>query len=317
MQESNTFDLLYIFKVILRKKKFIIGFTLLAVIIALIVGLIAPKKYTSSSIFIVKNPILLDRNYIFRNQMFENKEFFAVPDDVDQVEFISKSDAMIRYLNEEFKLGEHYGIESPFWLRLKIKGNFAFSRQDTKNIEIFYTDPDPDMAMNVTRAIREYLQSKFTKYFVESNQQIAQSLKGEAQIIDATIVSLVDSINAVKIANGLNNYLLPTRNEGLSTPVSGNFNSSQLGAIEYLHQLTTVKDKLTEDKAKYQSLIYEFEMLERGNMNMFYLVQDAYKPTEPSHPKLLLILLGTLVGALVVTSIIAVFGAYYKEKVRS
>ena len=317
MNENNQFDLLYIFRVILRKKKFILGFSAIALIVALVVSLIAPKQYTSSSIFIVKNPILLDRNYIFRNQMFENKEFFAVPDDVDQIEFISKSEAMLRYLINEFDLGNHYGIKSPYWLRLKVKGNFAFSRQDTKNIEIFYTDKDPEMAMKITKAVREYLELKFSRYFLESNRQVASALKLELKVLDSTVTVLADQINELKVASNLSNYLLPSRTElGGSTP-SGSLNPSQLKALEELHRLTTLKDQLTGDQAKYNSLIHEFELIEKGGMNVLYLVQDAYLPDEASHPKVLLILIGTLLGSLIITSVIAVFGAFYRERIKA
>lgn len=318
MQEQHNFDLVYIFRVIFKRKKFILGITGILLVVALLVSLIAPKQYTSSAIFIVKNPILLDRNYIFRNQMFENKEFFAVPDDVDQVEFISKSDAMIWYLIQELDLAKHYNIKSPFWLRLKVKNNFAFSRQDTKNIEIFYTDKDPEMSRKVTQAIKDYLEDRFTKYFVKSNKQIANSLAAESVVLDSTVTALSTSINQIRIENNLHNYLLPTRTQTQTgTTGGGNLNATQLTALENLHQLTTLKDQLTTDQAKYQSLMHEFDVLEKGDMRMFYTVQDAYTPDESSHPKTLLILLGTLIGGLFITSIIAVFGAFYKERIKA
>lgn len=316
MNDNNSFDLLYIFKLLFKKKKFIILTTLAAVAIAAIVVLIAPKKYTSSSIFIVKNPILLDRNYVFRTQMYENKEFFAVPEDVDQVELISKSEAMIRFLVEKFDLANYYGIKNPYFLRMKIKNNFAFSRQDTKNIEIFYTDKDPEKAREITLAIRNYIEDKFLKYFIESNRTIAEALRTEMLQMDSTIQTYTDTIVAIKNAYQLNNFLVPVRGAVQTTQTASNLSTAQVEALEQLQNFTALKDKLIDNKAQYLTLVNEFEMVRNGNVNIFYLVQDAYTPDEASHPKSLLIILGTLIGSLFIASIIVVFGAFYREKIK-
>jgi uncharacterized protein involved in exopolysaccharide biosynthesis len=316
MNDNNNFDLLHIFKLIFRRKKFILTITLVATAIALLISILAPSKFTSSSIFIVKNPILMDRNYIFRNQMFENKEFFAVPEDVDQVELISKSEALIRYLIEEFDLANYYGIKNPYILRWKIKMNFAFDRQDTKNIEIFYTDKDPEMARKITKAIRDYLEVKFVKYFIESNKSIINALQAEMKIIDSSIAVYTDAIVEIKSNNGLNNYLIPVRgNQNVAVSATG-LTAQQVKALEELHNYTALKDKLIESKTNYTSLIHEFDLVQNGEVGIFYLVQDAYTPTEASHPKTILITLGTLVGAAFISMLIVVFSAFYKEKIK-
>jgi len=74
---DQSFDLIGIFKQIFKKKVFIISITLAALIISFIFCSLQQKKYTSRSVFIVKNPILIDRNFVFRNSNFENKEFFC------------------------------------------------------------------------------------------------------------------------------------------------------------------------------------------------------------------------------------------------
>lgn len=316
MSESNTFDLLHIFKIILRRKKFILIVTGIAVLIAALFGFLGPKQYTSSSIFIVKNPILLDKNYVFRNTMYEHKEYFAIPNDVDQVETIFKSETMLRHIISEFDLANHYGTHDPFWLRLKVKGNIAFDRKDTKNIEIFYTDKDPEMAEKVTRAIVAYLEDKFVKYFKHSNQQVADAVKSELKFLAQDIDSVTLQINALKNEHNLNGYLLPTRTDAVSVASSSSVSPTQAAALEQIQNLTKIKDQLASDQAKYISTIHEFELMERGGMRVFYLVQDSYRPDISSHPKSLLIILGTLVGSLVLTSLWVVFAAFYKEKLK-
>lgn len=317
MNESNTFDLLSIVRLIFKRKKIVLLVTTIAVIVAILFCLIAPKQYTTSTVFIVKNPILLDKNYVFRNTMYEHKEYFAIPNDVDQVETIFKSESLINYLISELKLSEYYDIQSPFWLRLKVKNAMAFDRKDTKNIEIFFTDKDPEMAELAARTIREYLEEKFVNYFKHSNKQVAEAVKNELQYIKADLDSLTNQILALKAEHGLNNYMLPTRGESVIASTStGNVSGAQLVALEQINNLSKIKDQLASDQAKYISTIHEFELMERGGMKVFYLVQDAYKPNIPTHPKSIIIILGTLIGSLVLTSLWVVFASFYKEKLK-
>lgn len=317
MNESNTFDLLSIVRLIFKRKKIVLLVTTIAVIVAILFCLIAPKQYTTSTVFIVKNPILLDKNYVFRNTMYEHKEYFAIPNDVDQVETIFKSESLINYLISELKLSEYYDIQSPFWLRLKVKNAMAFDRKDTKNIEIFFTDKDPEMAELAARTIHEYLEEKFVNYFKHSNKQVAEAVKNELQFIKADLDSLTNQILALKAEHGLNNYMLPTRGESVIASTStGNVSGAQLVALEQINNLSKIKDQLASDQAKYISTIHEFELMERGGMKVFYLVQDAYKPNIPTHPKSIIIILGTLIGSLVLTSLWVVFASFYKEKLK-
>jgi len=313
-QEKNDFDLIHIFRIIAKRKKFVLLFTTIVVAIGAICCLITDKKYTSSSLFIVKNPILFDRNFVFRNSLYEHKEFFAVPNDVDQVEAIAKSEDLLRHITSKFDLANYYGISNPFLLRMKVKGNFSFSRQDTKNIEVYFTDKDPKLAEEVTREIRNYLENKFLNYFLEANKQVTTALKIELGDINLKIDSLSTEIQMIRETNGLQNQLLPTR--GTTIQNNSNISGNQVAALEKLQSVVTLKDQLTKDQAEYYSLINEFEMIGKGNMNIFYIVHDALLPDESSHPKTILILIGCLIGGLFFSSVIVVSGAFYREKER-
>jgi len=318
MSEQTTnqkpFDLIHMLRIIAKRKKFVFIFTGIILAIGVLCCIITDKKYTSSTLFIVKNPILFDRNFVFRNSLYEHKEFFAVPNDVDQVEAIAKSEELLRHITQKFNLAEYYGISEPFLLRLKVKSNYAFSRQDTKNIEVYFTDKDPKLAEEVTREIRQYMERKFLNYFLEANKQVTTALKAELQEINASVDSFDTEILVLREANGLNNQLLPTRGTSIQSNV--NLSGSQSAALEKLQSLVTLKDQLIKDQAEYYSLINEFEMIGKGNMNIFYIVHDAYLPDETSHPKTILILLGCLIGGLFISSVIAVSGAFYREKVK-
>lgn len=313
-KHQEPFDLIHILRIIAKRKKFVFIFTGIIMAIGTLCCIITDKKYTSSSLFIVKNPILFDRNFVFRNSLYEHKEFFAVPNDVDQVEAIAKSEELLRHITNKFDLEKYYGISDPFLLRLKVKSNYAFSRQDTKNIEVFFTDKDPKLAKEIAKEIREYMERKFLNYFLEANKQVTTALKTELQEINISIDSFNKEIQTLRETNGLHNQLLPTRGTAIQSNV--NLSGSQSAAMEQLLSLVTLKDQLIKDQAQYYSLINEFEMIGKSKMNIFYIVHDAYLPNETSHPKTILILLGCLIGGLFISSVIVVSGAFYREKVK-
>lgn len=314
--EPTSFDLVHICRIIARRKKFVFGLTGLVVLIGLIFCLVSPKRYTSQTIFIVKNPLMMDRNYVFRNTLYEHKEFFAVPDDIDQVEAIAKSDALLWHLINKFKLDEYYGISNFGLLKRRVKLSFAFSRKDTKNIEMFFTDKDPKMAHQVLAEAKAFMEKMFLDYFVQANVQISTTLKEKLTVLDQQIDSVSKDIVSLRTANGLNSQLLPTRGDAMAS----NNNAvapQQMLALEQLQSIITTKDKLVEDRAQMSSLLNELSVFTNENVNIFYTVQDAYEPNidDNSHPKTWYILIGCLLGGFFLSVCIAVFGAFYKEKV--
>lgn len=316
MSENNSFDLLEIIRVIYKKRKFVIILTLAALLTGIVFCIVSDSKYTSQTIFIVKNPQMLDRNYIFRNTNYEHKDFFAIPDDIDQVEAIAKSNALLWHLINKFELDKVYGIKNPAWLLRVVKWNFVFTRTDTKNIELFYTDKDPKRAEAITREAREYMESKFKEYFMETNTQISNALNLKLNALNDSIASLNVTINHLKDSTGLHGKLQPTRGATINNNASLNINKHTSENLETLQELLLIKDNLANDRSEYIRLINEFSVFQQTDMKVFFVVQDAYEPNEASHPKSILIIIGCLIGGFLFASFLAVFTAFYKNKIK-
>jgi uncharacterized protein involved in exopolysaccharide biosynthesis len=311
MNDSG-FDLIGIFREIFKKKIFILILTVAALIISFIFCSLQQKGYTSKTVFIVKNPLLIDRNYVFRNTSYEHREFFAVPDDVDHVKTIAKSDGLLWYIIDSFQLAKAYNMEHDGGLIEVVKDNFKAVMEDTKNIELFYTDPDPERAKLITTAARGYIEEKFLNYFLATNKDISSALRAKATGMKDTIAILDDSIKSIRAT--ANNYtqLLPSRgNNIVSEAQTGNAQNAE--AMEHLREITAVKDKMADDVAEYQSLVNEYEVMANGNIRIFYVVQEAYRPGIPSHPKTLIIVAASTIGALFFACILVLIGAFYNR----
>jgi uncharacterized protein involved in exopolysaccharide biosynthesis len=311
MNDSG-FDLIGIFREIFKKKIFILILTIAALIISFIFCSLQQKKYTSKTSFIVKNPLLIDRNYVFRNTSYEHREFFAVPDDVDHVKTISKSDGLLWYIIDSFNLAKAYNMEHDGQLIEVVRDNFKAVMEDTKNIELFYTDPDPERAKLITTAAREYIEEKFLSYFLATNKDISAALRDKALGMKDTIAILDDSIKSIRAITNNYTQLLPSRgNNIVSGAQTGNAQNAE--AMEHLREITAIKDKMADDVADYQSLINEYEVMANGKIRIFYVVQEAYQPGLPSHPKTLIIVAASTIGGLFFACILVLIGAFYNR----
>jgi uncharacterized protein involved in exopolysaccharide biosynthesis len=309
---DSSFDLIGIFREIFKKKIFILILTIAALIISFIFCSLQQKKYTSKTSFIVKNPLLIDRNYVFRNTSYEHKEFFAVPDDVDHVKTIAKSDGLLWYIIDSFHLAKAYNMEQDGDLIEVVRDNFKAVMEDTKNIELFYTDPDPERAKLITTAARAYIEEKFLSYFLATNKDISAALRDKASGMKDTIAILDDSIKNIRAATGNYTQLLPARgNNIVSGAQIGNAQNAE--AMEHLREITAIKDKMADDVADYQSLINEYEVMANGKIRIFYVVQEAYQPGIPSHPKTLIIVAASTLAGLFFACILVLMGTFYNR----
>ncbi len=308
---ETSFDLIGIFRQIFKKKKFVLSVTIAAGVLSFIFCLLQQERYTSETVFIVKNPLLIDRNYVFRNTSYEHREFFAVPDDIDHIQTIGKSDGLIWHLIGKFDLGKVYNIKNDQKLFKRVKRNYKLKHEDTKNIELYYTDPDPKRAQAIAVAAREYIEEMFRNYFLTTNKDITNALRIKATNLSDSIVTLDDSIKTLRAATGNYSALLPQRGNSISS-YAASLSPENAASLERLQELTVLKDQLVKDVANYTTLINEYEVMESGDIRVFYVVQDAYEPGVSSYPQTLIIIGASILGALIFSCFLVLFTGFYK-----
>jgi len=308
---EQSFDLIGIFQQVFKKKFFIIGFALLALVASLIFCSMQQKGYTSETVFLVKNPLLIDRNFVFRPTGYENREFFAAADDVDNVKTIAKSDGMLWYIIDKFDLRKAYHTQNDAQLLKKVKGNFKAIMEDTRNLRLAYTDPDPKRASDIVNEARTYLEQKFMDYFLITNKDITTALRDKVVMMKDSIARLDDSIQGIRLATGNYSHLLPSRGTTINPAgAAGAQNSAQL---ERLQEIAVMKDKMAADVASFNTLINEYEVMADKNIHIFYVVQDGYVPGEPSHPKTLLLSIASMIAATFFACVLVLFLGFYNQ----
>lgn len=256
MTEQNyILDFQKIFQQLLKSWKFILGFVVAALIVGAVFYFVSPHKYKAKTTFILRDPLETERNQMLSYDYFQNKKFFADEIHVDEVMALSKSSEMLAAIVAKFDL-------------YKVKGNAAVGiltnnlevvRNDTREINITYSDKDKNLSANIANFTRDYLQQKYEAYFKSLHQNIISNLQAEIKAIDTHILAINDSILQVRTQYGLSQELLPTRNKNEAAARS-NVNLEGAKGMEILVGFTQIKDNLNTKRAEFATLIHEYSI---------------------------------------------------------
>lgn len=290
--ESKHLDLVDIARLVNRKKWFLIIFALCAVAIGLVFCLVASRQYTSRTVFIVRSPQNMDRNHLVRQDGYQDNNFFATENEIDNIMTISKNEVLLQFLVDSLKLQKHYGVNSGGAAFRKLSRSFKVVRNDTRSIEYSISDPDPDMAAKLVNTARWEADNLFRDFFKQAKQEIIVTLNKTVTRINQQIKQADDSILQIRNQYQLFQSLLPTRGTIIAPKNSINsLNPKKVDGLELLQRATYRKDQLLGEYAKYTSLIKEYQIQSTGNeMDMFYTVQYGWPSDVPSFPKFPLIL---------------------------
>lgn len=307
--QSKKLDLIEISRIIYAKRWFILIFALIAATIGLIFSFVATKQYSSTSIFIVKSPMNMDRNHVYRQGHYERNDFFADADDIDKVLAIGKNEILLQFLVDSFDLAEHYKVANPQKAYKILKRKFKIKRHDNLSLQFRATDFDPHMAAAMTNAARWKTGEIFRDYFLQTNRNYVEGLKKSISEIDAEIEQTDESISSLRQQYQINAALLPVRGEALQTTPAA-VDAEKAKGMELLQKATSIKDQLLEDRATYVSLINEYKLnVPDDGMDMFFTIQHAWPSDEATFPKIPLILAICFVAGLGFSVIIVLLKA--------
>jgi len=310
---TQKLDLVEICRIILRKKWFILIFAICAAIVGLVCSLVATKQYTSRTVFIVKSPMNMDRNQIFRQGDYQTNDFFANENDIDNIMTISQNEVLLQFLVDSFRLDQHYGVASKSKAFSILKRHFKITRNDTRSIEFAISDPDPQMAAALVNTARWETGNLFRNYFLQTKNQLIASLNSNIANVDQQIQAINDSIAEIRQQYKLFSVLLPARGKTVTTaPVAGN--EVKAKGMEILEAVTETKDQLVKDRSEYVSLINEYNLkTPGGGIDMVYAVQQGWPSDSPSFPIIPLIMAICFAAGLFFSVIIVLLQASVKH----
>ena len=258
------FDLVDIVKTLQRKGKYIIIITVIAGILGCVVRYFGKKEYKGQTDFFVANPLYVDRTNIFRADGSQFIDYFAKEDDLDKVMAIAKSDTMHKRVIGLMHLDTAYkkDVGNPRE-RLKLleqfQGNLNIKRTENSTVEISYTDKNPELAAAVANTVVNTISELYSNYYGSLRGQVMRSLHAKIQEIDSSLVTMTDSVVALRDRYGIYDMVSPNRRTVFAASIHNSGKPGFSRGLEDLQNVESLKDQLVTDRAQYTSVLGEFE----------------------------------------------------------
>ena len=290
---TPSFDLIDVIKTIQKQRKAILIITAIALALGGVFFAMKRKKFKAASHFLVNNPLYGDRNTLFRNYEQRYVDYFGGDDDLDRVTALLNSDTVKDRIirNCQFQIVYNNDINTEkghAFLMGVFDKNFNVKRSEYKELEVSYIAYDSVTAANVANMSVKVCEEAFRNYYTSMKLGMAKSIGDKLKQIDSTINVCTDSLVHMEATGGAK-------------------------SAESAKTLRATKDQLALDRARYVSIINEFEATTNSAMNYLKVTTRAIPPTSPIGPSLMTVLmvagfLGLFGGVLLVLVL-----AYYNR----
>jgi uncharacterized protein involved in exopolysaccharide biosynthesis len=281
--------MLELIQIWLRWWKQIAAVTILAIVLSVVFSMpyFMPPYFASKMVFYPSNPAASDRTVLFKEDGIM-LDYFGGKDDINRFLAIANSSALVGFIVDSFKLREHYDIDEPgyFYVNREFRGNYKAIKNTLGAIEIEILDTNPELAAQMLKAAVNYIDAANRKMLNDNKQKTLDVLISEYENKKNRLEILADSLSALKKQNSY------------SYDKDGNLMGS-----EKLRLLDATVRNLTGDVNQLLTMANQFEVSLAENYTSLHIVEDAAVPERKTKPVRWIIVLATLVGAFITSTI--------------
>src|SRR5215213_7993660 len=152
-------DILVVFG---RRWKFILGLTIVATVVAVIVAMVLPKKYLSVATALPANSVVADKGRIFNNNVEALYSEFGLADELDRFEGTGALDTIFIETSKDLNLQDHYLMgsapQSLYDAATRLKKNSKISRSAYGEIKIKVWDKSAALAADLANTLLRKIQ---------------------------------------------------------------------------------------------------------------------------------------------------------------
>ncbi len=307
---NQPLSLIDLTKVYLRWKKPILVFVAISTITAVVVSLMLPNYYESKAVFYPSNPALTDRQMLFNDKGSDiYLDYFGSKNDVNRMLAIAYSNPVIDYMIENFKLQEHYEIDTTdkLWVwktRKEFLSNYRAIKNELGALEVTIEDRDRFVASDMTDAI-VYLIDKFNKDMILKNKlNILSIYRVQLEGRQKEVKVFADSLAGLRVKYQITELESP---DGQIILVTGNDpNAVELFKILLRKQYNSIKDL-----NQIQTIYDQYTATLHDDFSTVFIVESAYPAEKKKRPVRWLICL----SAFLVSAFLGMAGALIAERV--
>jgi uncharacterized protein involved in exopolysaccharide biosynthesis len=278
-----SFDLVDIIRTIQKQKRFILIITIAGMALAGASVLVKKKKFKAEARFLVNNPLYGDRNTLFRSIDTRYVDYFGGDDDLDKIMAFAGSDTVRNRIirNCQFQVIYKKDINDPKGyaeLMSIFKKNFNIKRTEYKDVEVSYTDYDPQTAANVANMSVKVLEETYRQYYNNIKNGIYKSINDQVTKLDSSINTLTDTLATMRDQYGIYSIISPARQNVITSEIKGG-GKGYGRAIEEIQNIESIKDQLVADRAHYISALNEFYATTNSALDFVKVITRALPPT--------------------------------------
>lgn len=291
MTQQSRFNLVDIVQLIGRRLRFILILALVGAVIGVLAGLIRKKEYTATNEFFLASPFFSDRNNIFHttNQTAAFVGYFGSDEDIDRIIGISKTNHFLETVATRARLDSFYSLDHSKPKDLEklqsiVKSGLNLKRNEYGLLQVSFTMQDAAAAARVADTAEATLDELYTGFHTGLRTNVMTELQYKIQETDSAITSLTDTLGRLRDRFGIYEILSPARqNLIISNSGGGNRGAGYGHALEQVQNIEAIKDQLVTDRARYESIVNEYNTT--GNapaLSMLRVVSPAKEPLKPS-----------------------------------
>ncbi|MBW0159944.1 MAG: hypothetical protein HYI21_10270 [Sediminibacterium sp. Gen4] len=188
-------------QVLQKHTRFILLFTLFAMLVAFVTVLLVPKYFRSSARIIAANPQLTDKSRLFNENIQGLYSYFGSGDDLDRIIGIADMDTTYYQLVDQFNLMDYYQLDNdslPLLRRkavLKLKKDISFQRTEQGQMRVQCWTKDKQLSADIINTMIRIVQQKLESIWLSNYQEASAQLNASIVHNEQQYAALNDSIS--------------------------------------------------------------------------------------------------------------------------
>ncbi len=201
------------------KKWRILGFSLTAALVALIISLLMPEEYLSEASLLPSNSKLMDKQRLFGENIQELYSAYGNSEDLDRLFATMHSSAVINGVSDSLDLVEHFDLTNrkngKALAQKKLEKNIKMVRSEYGELRLQVWDKSPAMAEQIANGLigktQQVFDDMFRLYYERSIGNLHEELKTRNALLKQDS-SLDLKAEQVKIRSRISEYQITKLN---------------------------------------------------------------------------------------------------------
>lgn len=261
----------------------ILAISFLASLLALVVAIIAPKKYLSVATALPVNSVTADKARVFNSNIEALYSDFGSPDELDRIEGTAMLDTIFIAASQELHLKDHYSIkdggEAVYKAARRLKKNSKINRSSYGELKVKVWDEDRNKAAELANLLMQKLQELHQHLQNQSNVFVLAKIQDEYRTKQKEYLLLADSI---------------TKQSGIYGSAGDQVTKTKMAA-------------LVDQLQQYEKMMGEYQLAVHSNSPVLLIVENARPSLWADKPDILLTVLFVFFAGLLFSCLIAIF----------